>query len=219
MDLCSVINKFSGISDVLRTGLVNRGVKQPESVAEHTLGCLLIAFKFLPNGHLEDGSEWENDKYNKTDIMNLLLVHDLGETEIGDIVRGQKTLADRVREREAVSNFLSGEQDSVADNGRLLDLWDDMEAAAPTSLNAAIAKDIDILQGAYQVFKYATTGRLAISETLCMEWLQEVSDVRIKTRVGRLIRKELIFNNPDFLQNAIFNSIMKQTMPQRGDNL
>lgn len=79
----STYNKFSKADSVVRTGWVNNGVTNPENIVEHMYNCWLIGMLYLPD-------ECEEPEYDKNTILNMLLLHDLGETVTGDISRPEK---------------------------------------------------------------------------------------------------------------------------------
>lgn len=74
---------FRKTADIPRTGWLTRGIAAPESVAAHMHGCFLLAYFLLPEAAPGDG-------YDKKTVLQMLLLHDLGEAVTGDIPRPQK---------------------------------------------------------------------------------------------------------------------------------
>jgi HD domain len=74
-----------------RAGWVIRGVKDSESVAAHMYGTYVIGLLYLPQTD-------PNPEYTKSKILDMLLVHDLGEAFTGDIPEGSKTQEQREEE-------------------------------------------------------------------------------------------------------------------------
>ena len=78
-----------------------------ESVAEHTWGCCLLALLFLGDDAdkcvFADSNELQElGNYDLSNIISLLIVHDLGEINGGDVPKGEKTMEDERRELQCV---------------------------------------------------------------------------------------------------------------------
>ena len=80
---------------VMRYASTRDHTEHTESVAEHVYGLHMLAHYFLPLEDPEGKLDWKQ-------ISELILFHDLGEIETGDIMFGQKTEADIARERDAM---------------------------------------------------------------------------------------------------------------------
>ena|SRR3989344_5153051 len=72
------------LKETKRTGWIVQGIKNPESVAEHTyrvaMICMVLAKKF---------------KLNENKLLKMSLIHDLAEELVGDIVleKGNKKVS------------------------------------------------------------------------------------------------------------------------------
>lgn len=213
MELSEVINKYIKIYEIERTGWKIRGIEEPENVSTHELSCLLIAFAFLPNAAGLHPTIESCDDYNLLLILLLILIHDLGEVDIGDKIRGTKTAADKLREHRSVQNFLNAVKTNDPSSDlcdRLDELWVDMESGDPKNVNAKIAKEIDYIQGAYQYFIYCITGKAEYTKESCKEWFNDISDDKIQTFQGRKIRDDLIFKNPIFTAHATLHQFFRE---------
>lgn len=202
MNVIELFNKYNSINKIDRTGWTNRGIKNPESVSEHIMSCILIAFCFLPDNFNFDNHIACSDKYDKYLIINLLLIHDLGEVDIGDKIRGTKTIEEKCLEYGSINNFLCAIKMMNSNSTTydiLNELWVDMESGTPKNINAKIAKEIDYIQGAYQYFIYCISNEVKLTKESCFEWLNEISDKKINTSQGRKIRNDLILKNPNFV--------------------
>lgn len=100
--LVKLLMNASRLKDVNRTGWIVKGVKDPESVADHSwavsLFCLLLIDK----------------KINKEKVLEMAILHDLGEVVRGDVrwESGRKVIRSpiqkRIRELTAVRTLLKG---------------------------------------------------------------------------------------------------------------
>jgi len=92
--------KFLEITGILkqteRTGWVEVGVYQPESVADHTFRTALLCMLYAD---MED--------LDPLKLVRMALIHDLPEAVIGDLTPPQKTAETREKEETAISQMLS----------------------------------------------------------------------------------------------------------------
>jgi putative hydrolases of HD superfamily len=140
------ILKFSLIAGKLkslrRTGWIQSGIKDPESVADHSYRLALLAMVLAPSLKLD-----------QLKVIKMSLIHDLGEAEIGDIVTrsGRKildNLPDKIRrERIAIKKILS-----LVDKGEYLSLFDEYEE--DKTKEAKFVKQLDKLEMAIQAYEY-----------------------------------------------------------------
>ena len=193
-------NKYSRLNEIPRTGWITRGIKEgfeqregennyykkknvPENVAEHTLNCWLLGYIFLPE-----------DKY-KQRVLDLLLVHDFAEVELGDII--EKQPEDIQREQEEMGSFLNGGK-----SNQLFEAWKNIWGTRYSKKNDTqpkqVARDIDKIQAMYQYFSYYAAG--VIKKNNVKDWLKEYDD-NVKTDIGKKIAKKVVFLNNKFSDN------------------
>lgn len=84
-NLSYLINILGKLKELQRTGWINKGIENAETVAAHSHGVALLALLFVPQ-HL-----------NKEKCLKLALIHDIQEALVGDI-----TPFDGVSEEEKV---------------------------------------------------------------------------------------------------------------------
>lgn len=195
---CSVLNKG-------RQGWIKRGIENYESISAHMYNCWLMGTMFLPN-------KFNYDKnYNKQTILELLLIHDIGECKIGDKIRGTKTQSDIKNENKAVVEFVAAYMHS---NKKLDKLWQDSESRNPENINARIAKEIDYIQGVYQYCLYCTEGKVKFSNEDWKSWLNDISF--IKSNIGKDIVWNTILNNKTFVNSS--NKDLARAIKKIGNN-
>ena len=170
---------FSALASVPRTGWVQRGVSAPESVAEHIYGCWLLGAFLLPENHPEP-------TYNKQEILDMLLLHDLPEAVTGDIPRNEKKKAplhyELLEQKAAEDSLLSG--NCTAYQRRLWQEWSGI-----ASYNALVAKDIDDLQAIFTFLQYKEKNPALFSEEDSAAWLSGLG--KLKTDLGRQMADRL----------------------------
>ena len=74
-----VYNKYRGLKDVKRKQWVEHDIYDPESISEHSFSVWLMATLFLPE-------EYNADGYIKKEILDMIIIHDMAEAELGDKV-------------------------------------------------------------------------------------------------------------------------------------
>ncbi|KAK8806319.1 hypothetical protein WA171_007403 [Blastocystis sp. BT1] len=110
LDLCNNLKKTK------RTGWVYRNVEDPESIADHSWRVAMMAF-FI-----------EDPFVDKVHCMKMGLIHDLGESIVGDITPVDDVTEEEKHERER-NAFLQITADfpkALADE--FLSLWEEYEA-------------------------------------------------------------------------------------------
>lgn len=134
---------------VLRAGWVERGVTDPESVAEHSYRVALMALVMAPLVNL-DGSK----------LIATALIHDLCEVLTGDLT--PRTTADpHLKSRDeyqALQELLAG----VAGSEQLLELWLDFEQER--TAEGCFLKQLDKLEMAMQAEEYQRLGNVGLDE-------------------------------------------------------
>ncbi|MBR3083285.1 MAG: HD domain-containing protein [Oscillospiraceae bacterium] len=199
-----LLEKLYLLKTTLRAGWLEEGrdipignsIKSPESVAEHTWACCLLAQIFLTE-KLEDCdlmgadviSSREYQEYNYDKIIQMLMIHDLPEAITGDIPTRKKTDENREEERKlmvklearSVFRYLGGLR-------ALKKLWDEYHG---DTINAIIARDIDQIEALVQLYIYR---ELLSSKDLIAErdsWIQRAKS-RIKSDFGKKLVKLII---------------------------
>ena len=115
-----------------RTGWINNGVNNPESVASHSWGMSLLAMKLCP----------ENLDLSK--VLQICIVHDLPESIVGDITPYDGVSKDEKRKME------SDAMKSVAPE--FFELWKEYEDQS--SEEARFVKRMDKLDMSVQAMIY-----------------------------------------------------------------
>lgn len=170
---------FSTLASVPRTGWVQRGVENPESIAEHIYGCWLLGAFLLPETH-------PDPTYNKQEILDMLLLHDLPEAVTGDIPRNEKKKVplhyELLEQKAAEGSLLSG--NCAPYQRKLWQEWSNI-----STFNALVAKDIDDLQAIFTFVKYKEKNPALFSEEDSAAWLSGLN--KLKTDIGRQMAKVL----------------------------
>ena len=187
-DKFQVLNKAQAI---VRTGWINRNVPDPENIVEHMYGCWFVGVLYLPEKN-------DDPEYDKNTILNMLLIHDLGEIETGDIPRPEKKSNrqkyDDIENKVLQALFLSGTYPQSADVTKYLECWNSWYKS--DSKNAMVAKDIDVIQALYQYCVYYINGQIDDDPEDIRQWFDELYEV--VTPEGHQIVNTLILNNPSF---------------------
>ncbi len=184
-------NKFSEAKNIVRTGWVRENIPVPENIVEHMYNCWLMGMLYLPDEYDEEG-------YCKNSILRMLLLHDLGEAETGDISRPEKKkkqlFYDRQENMVMQSLLLSGTYPDSPDISNYLECWN--EWYGKRGINYRVAKDIDDIQTMYQFCTYYLQNPDMFPIEKIEYWLSGINE--IETELGRNIAQKLIVSNPAF---------------------
>lgn len=134
-----------------RTGWLLRGLKHPESIADHSYRMSLLAM-VLSDLLIEQGMAIDVAR-----VMRMALLHDVAESQTGDIpYPAMRYIPDAVKEaaeREALEDLTEG----FHELGRFyVELWEEYEQAA--TLESQIVKVADKLELLIQTFEYEKVG-------------------------------------------------------------
>lgn len=151
-------NRWAVMSEILwikrraRRGWLERGIGsnleevRNESVAEHSFSAYLMARFLLPDKPTLDG-----EKYQKKEVLKMILHHDLGEEFTGDYLPSEAGLAS-LKEQAYYGQMSLMETFSGFYGTR--DIWKDFKAFKGNGMSAAIARDFDKLECLYQLYMY-----------------------------------------------------------------
>jgi putative hydrolase of HD superfamily len=147
MDILDFARKVRELKDLKRTGWVDRSVRDPESVADHSFMLAILAYVYAKKLGLDP------DK-----AVRMALVHDICEVYSGDIanrVRDEDQIVPdskkRELEREGMKKIVSLLPDDLAKE--IFSLWEDFEYMK--SGEAKLVKDLDKLEMCMQANEYA----------------------------------------------------------------
>ncbi|GER52658.1 metal-dependent phosphohydrolase HD domain-containing protein [Striga asiatica] len=125
-----------------RAGWVRRGVKEPESIADHMyrMGLMALIASDIPG-------------VNREKCMKIAIVHDIAEAIVGDITPSDGIPKEEKsrREQEALKNMceLLGGGERAEE---IRDLW--MEYEDNSSMEAKLVKDFDKVEMILQALEY-----------------------------------------------------------------
>lgn len=194
-------DSISRIKDTKRVQWLRYGIEDPESVAEHTLNAWMMAMIFLPQ-------EYNEQNYDKQQILDMLLVHDIGEAILGDC-EGQlcEPAKELKRENELMRKlFLKGTYPEVANMTKYYEVWDVYYAGQ--SINARVARDINLIQTVNTFFTYFVSGAKQYSLETVQQWLAE--ERNLSTNLGYELFSRIIKRNPAY-RKAVDRLLTGQT--------
>ncbi len=187
----AVMENMYKFKNIQREGWVRRKVNNPESIADHMYGCCIFASLFLPDNvyqcidyEIPDIEDYS--KYSKDTIIKMLLIHDLGETRVGDIVTAEKSQKDIdeedcfFKDNEFLCSF-----PYIYGLGNTKKMWDEFKGNS--SINAKIANDIDKIEPLIQAYIYEKEG----NNIGIKEWKNDLLN-KVNTTLGKKILQLLI---------------------------
>ena len=145
-DLINFLKAVGRLKQIPRTGWVDSGVENPESVADHSFRTTFITMV------LADLQGLDSER-----AMRIALLHDLAEAEMGDLTPEQKRNRGQAyikEEREAIGRILSWLSESLAEDYHVL--WE--EFICGSSPEAEIVAQADKLEMLLQALEYEEEG-------------------------------------------------------------
>lgn len=149
--LLAFMQEAGKLKVIPRTGWLLRGIKHPESIAEHCYRTSLLAM-ILADVLTEHGIDLDSAR-----VIKIALLHDIAETQVGDIPHpAMRYIADSVKENAERGAM----EDLFAQFGRLgkqyVELWEEYEQAA--TLESQVVKIADKLELLIQAYEYEKVG-------------------------------------------------------------
>lgn len=145
-NLIRLLNRAGVLKDVKRTGWVLEGVKDAESVADHTWRMSLLILLLA------------DDTLDKERLMEMNVIHDLGEVGVGDIKweSGRKVIGDQEQKHKDEMSIMKRVFGNYPDGKKYIKLLKEFnEQKTP---EAKFLKQIDKLEMALQALEYEQQG-------------------------------------------------------------
>ena len=183
----SLYSSLSESRNVKRTQWIEYGVDNPESIAEHSYNAWTLAMIFLPE-------EYDEPKYNKLEILNMLLIHDMAESIIGDVpsLLSEPTRDLKEQNRLLRKLFLKGTYPEVANMTHYYNVWTGYYTGQ--NINARIARDINTIQTACTFFDYFIKTPEKFSLDTVKKWLE--TENNLSTDLGYQLFERIVTRNP-----------------------
>jgi putative hydrolases of HD superfamily len=144
-EILSFLDHFYKLKEVERTGWKQKLLlDNPESVAEHTLTMIVLALLF---------SEFNNFNHTKTlDIIKMVLIHDLGESVIGDYTPESIEIEKKKKLENFAINDILSKIPNTAIKKKYIKLWNEFDENKSNTSN--LIHFIDKLEMAIQAKYY-----------------------------------------------------------------
>lgn len=180
-----IFDKYKGIKDIKRQQWLSHDIYDPESVSEHLYSAWLMAMLFLPEKLGDAG-------YNKREILDMLLIHDLAEAEIGDQVISLDEPSKDLKEQNTVLRklFVKGTYPQIANLTYYYNVWTGYYNGM--NINARIARDINTIQTSYTFFEYYLRYPDHFSPNELLVWRK--NQEKLNTEIGFRLWEQLIEN-------------------------
>lgn len=196
---CSTISKIEKIGWKIKDDISSldkqlfdsyKSNKSYETVLEHIYECYLIGLFYLP-------ADGKNENYNKQKILNMLLIHDLGECYCDDYPPFYNKIND-IKNAEDIFNkglYVNGVHEDISDLTEYLYLWKEWQNSS-NNINIVIAKEIDTIHMIYKMMVLLKDSDIELEKERITRFFKEKKN--IITEEGKKIYKILIKNNPEF---------------------
>ncbi|CBH14560.1 hypothetical protein, conserved [Trypanosoma brucei gambiense DAL972] len=180
MDTIEFLHTVGKLKETMRTGWVETGVQQPESVSDHMYRAALLCM-MCPDSSL-----------NRDRLVRMALCHDVGESIIGDISpkMGVPAAEKHKREKEAILHLRGLLPHDSPLEKELQELWEEYETQGTPE--ARFLRDIDLLEMVTQAHAYEKThpelnfdSFYVSGEKIKHPWVRSIYDNLVSTRPSR----------------------------------
>ena len=186
-----IYNRYRGLREIKRNQWLEKQIEDPESIAEHTFSAWIMAMFFLPEEYPADG-------YSKREILDMLLVHDMAEADVGDQMISLNEPKRELKKQNDVLKklFVKGTYPDIANLTHYYNVWTGYYNGM--NVNARIARDINLLQTVYTFCEYYCHYPDHFEFADVEKWMKEKNN--LKTELGYELFDRLITNNQDFMK-------------------
>ena len=186
-----IYNRYRGLREIKRNQWLEKQIEDPESIAEHTFSAWIMAMFFLPE-------EYPSDGYSKREILDMLLVHDMAEADVGDQMISLNEPKRELKKQNDVLKklFVKGTYPDIANLTHYYNVWTGYYNGM--NVNARIARDINLLQTVYTFCEYYCHYPDHFEFADVEKWMKEKNN--LKTELGYELFDRLITNNQDFMK-------------------
>ena len=183
----SVLSNLSKMRDIKRSQWLEYGIEDPESVAEHTFNAWMLAMIYLP-------TECAEQNYNKQEILDMLLIHDMAEAILGDLPTQLSEPTKELRKQNIVLRklFMKGTFPDVANMTHYYDVW--TKYYDGQNINARIARDINLIQTVNTFYDYFIKTPDKFNIDIINEWRAKGN--KLSTEIGYSLFDRIIIRNP-----------------------
>jgi putative hydrolases of HD superfamily len=151
-NLMALYTQIATLKLLPRTGWLQRGVPNAESVAEHTFGVATLALLIGDTiGDLDRGK-----------LLAIAMLHDLAEALLSDLPASAKRFIGAAHKHNAERSALEEMIEHMPNRAEYLALWD--EYARGCSREARLVKGIDRIEMLAQALAYERAGSRALGE-------------------------------------------------------
>jgi len=179
MDLLDFAAKVSELKRLKRAGWILKGVKAPESVADHSFMLAVLAYVYAKQTGLDSGR-----------CVKLALVHDLCEAYSGDIPsrirKKDRTMPGKMKkklEEEGMKKIVALLPDGTAKE--ITGLWKEFEEQK--TKEAQLIRDLDKLEMCMQALAYATTNPGTDFSEFFEDGRQNIQTPEMKKVFGKIL--------------------------------
>ena len=176
MNLIIKLHEYiSRLKELRRTGWIQRGVKDPETVASHSYAVALLTMIIADLRGLD-----------VLDAVRMALIHDLAESTIGDLTPKMKAeLKDlEERERKFFEDLVKSMPKELAET--YLDAWRRFSKGEDEV--SRLVREVDKLERGLQAIKYLRKGYAEVRE-IYESALDELKDSELKKVLGDALKK------------------------------
>lgn len=184
-----VYNKYRKLKDVKRKQWLNHDIYDPESVSEHSFSAWLMAALFLPE-------EYNADGYIKKEILDMIMIHDMSEAELGDrVIPLNEPTSDLEPQNHVMKKlFLKGTYPDIANLTYYYNIWTGYYNNI--NINAKVARDVNLVQTVYTFLEYYGRYPEKFTKDDLQMWTAESNN--LITDLGYNLYERLILENTDF---------------------
>lgn len=157
IELLNLLEKLNHLKQLPRTGWLFAGIRQPESVAEHSYVTALLSMLLAEVINADWAAEGLDGPLDMGKLLAIALLHDLAESVLTDLPKRSTDLIGQGVKHAAEARAMKRLMAGIPNGTRHEALWQEYGAAATPE--ARLVRDADKLEMVHQALCYELGGQ------------------------------------------------------------
>ena len=145
-----------------RTGWLFAGIRQPESIADHSYATIWLALLLTEEINQQWAAQGLSAPLDRHRVMQIALVHDLAESILTDLPKRSTDLVGKVVKHQAEATATEQLLHELPNGATYIACWHEYTAAATPESH--VVRDADKLEMVAQALRYEEMGHRKLQE-------------------------------------------------------
>lgn len=160
--LFDLLQRVGDLKQLPRTGWLFAGIRQPESIADHSYATIWTALLLTEEINQDWQAEALTGPLDPATVMRIALVHDFAESILTDLPKRSTDLLGKATKYKAELQAMQALLKDIPNAAVYIDCW--QSYAEGRTAEARLVRDADKLELLCQTLRYEATGQRNLQE-------------------------------------------------------